>query len=286
MVVHRAVAALLVGIACVVSAGAGQKDAPVADVLAAATGYLEKYAPKVSGVMLQEEYAVNDFSGGSLRSSQRLSSDLVLLNLGGRVLAVRDAYAIDKNKLREHQPRIITLLAQPTPAAWEQVQSFPAESFRALHLPDDLIARSDDPTFALLYIKSDNQSRVTYKIDGKKKIDGVETVGLRFQETARPDASYIVLTSGKAKAVGRLWVDPATGRVHRTELTLESATENANAEVSYARDPSLDLWLPSQMRARFEVRELTGYNSYMTRSYQTVADYSSPKLTPIVLSGQ
>lgn len=284
MTIRRAVAIILAGAAplAALAAAPAQKDPPVADLLRAGGEYLATYALKISGVTLEEEYTLLDVSGGRMSTAQRLNSDVVLLNLSGRVLALRDAYAIDSNPLKQRQPRITALLVKPTAAAWEQAEAYAGESFR--YLQDDLIAKSNDPTLALQFVAPANQARVTYKIDGRKRMDGVEVLGLRFQEPKTQDASYIIATPGKAAASGRLWVDPATGRILRTELSLQSETESARIDVLYGRDPALDLWFPKQMVDLYDIREPTGSNSYRTRSFQGRADYSKPRLTPIELT--
>ena len=227
---------------------------------------------------------MTDVSSGHMLTPVRLSSDVVLLNLAGRVIALRDPFAIDSQPVRAREPRITTLLAKPTLAAWEQAQAFVRESM--LHFPLDLIVKLNEPTLALHAISSANQSRLAYKVDGRKKLDAVDTVGLRFDERKNEQASYIFPTQGNALASGRLWVDPATGRVHRTELSLQSSTETARISVSYTRDPSLDLWLPTEMYDDYSLAEPTGgmNNTNARRSFQNRAAYSNARLTPIELT--
>jgi hypothetical protein len=133
---------------------------------------------------------------------------------------------------------------------------------------------------------------VTYKIDGRKRFDGVETVGLRFQEPKTREANSIIPTRGKALGSGRLWVDPASGCIHRTELALKSSSEFARVAVDYAHDQALDLWLPRSMLDAYEITEQTGPGTSRTgasanvahRSLDCRASYSNPRLTPIDLT--
>lgn len=286
----HAVGAALVGLAALCPPVAAQKGPAVADVLRAGTEYLAAYARAVSGVTLEEEYTMLDVSSGRVAGTQRLASDVVLLDLAGKVIALRDAFAIDNNALRERTPRITTLLAAPTLAKWERAQAYAAESYR--HMQADLIARVNEPTQALLFLAGENQSRVRYRIDGRRRMDGVEVVGLRFDEPeTRNDPSYVIKTSGNAVASGRLWIDASTGAVHQTELSLRSQTESAHVAVTYAHDSTLDLWLPSTMVDRYEMTIPTGAVSNMgggannvRRSFDCRARYSNPRLTPIVLA--
>jgi hypothetical protein len=259
------------------------------DLLKVAIAYLDKYATRVSGVSLEEQYTITDVSGGRMSTPQHLTSDVVLLNLAGKVIALRDAYAIDNNPLRERQPRIMSLLTQPTTEKWDQAQTYAAETFR--RMKSELIATLNEPTLALQFLTPENRSKVTFKVDGKKKFDGVETQGLSFREPKNLTESYIMKTRGKALASGRLWTDPITGRIHQTELWLQSGSETVRITVTYARDAALAVWLPSLMVDDYQTSERTGEFSNMgaggynaSRVFECRGTYSNPRYTPIDLS--
>lgn len=290
----RAVVVLLAVAVLHVPASA-QKEPSTADVLRAVTEYLASYAPRVSGVTLEEEYTLRDVSRGRLMLTRRITSDLVLLNLSGLVVGLRDPFAVDDNALRERTPRITSLLSKPSEAAWARAQAYAGESLRFFQ--EDLVIRLNDPTFALRFVAPGNQARVTYKIDGRKKIGAVETVVLRFQETRTKPPNYILDTPGKAVAAGRVWVDPASGRIHRTELSMNSDSESGHIIVEYAREAALDLWLPSSMLDTYEVTERAGTamtdmagagisgSGISHRSFDCQASYGNARLTPIQMTG-
>jgi hypothetical protein len=290
MVRFRTAVLLLAGVVALPSLVAAQKAPDVADVLRAAADYVATYAARVSGLSLEEDYTLLDVSGDRVTNTRRIASDVVLLNLDGRVIALRDAFSVDSNPLRERTPRIVSLLAKPSQAAWDQAQAHTAEAAR--YFEDELVLRANAPTLALQFIVAANQAKVTYKIDGRKRLDGVETVGLRFQETKTREADYIITTRGKALGSGRLWVDPASGCIHRTELALQSSSEFARVAVDYAHDQALDLWLPKSMVDAYEITETTGPGmstagasaNVARRSLDCRASYSNPRLTPIDLT--
>ena len=280
--------AVLIAVLLFVRPGIAQKDPPAGDILKLASDYLASWAARVSGVSLEEEYTLLDVSGSRLVSTRRITSDLVLLNLNGRITGLRDPFAVDSNAIRERTPRITSLLAKPSEAAWAQAQAYAGESLR--YFQEDLIVRLNGPTQALQFVATEYQPRVTWKIEGRKKIGGIETVGLRFQETKVRPPKYILQTRGDAVASGKLWVDPATGRIHRTELWMESDSESAHIVVDYARDAALDLWLPSSMVEKYEVTERVGTDlstqregtpGLAKRAYDCRASYSHARLTPI-----
>jgi outer membrane lipoprotein-sorting protein len=290
MTVRRAVPILVLATALLFTLSLANAQAPTVEaLLEAASDYVAAYASKVSGVSLEEQYTITEVSGGRMSTPQRLSSDVVLLNLDGKVISLRDAYAIDNSPMRERQPRIISLLTKPTTETWEQAQAYASESFR--HMKHELIARLNEPTLALQFLSADYKNRVTFKLDGKKKLDGIETFGLRFQEPKNKEQSYIMETRGKALSSGRLWTDPATGRVHQTELWLQSGSETVRVTVTYAREATLGLWLPSTMFDEYQTSERTGEFSNMgaggynaRQDFQCRATYSNARYTPIELS--
>lgn len=180
------------------------------------------------------------------------------------------------------------VLAQPSEAAWARAQAYAAESARFFE--DDLILRLNQPTHALGFVAPENQARVTYKVDGRRKIGGIETVVLKFQEMKVKPPVYILDTPGKAIASGKLWIDPATGRIHRTELSRQSDSESAHIIVDYAPSAALDLWLPSSMVDTYEVTERVGPGisspggsapGLARRSFDCRATYPNARLTPI-----
>ena len=73
-----------------------------------------------------------------------------------------------------------------------------------------------------------------------------------FKEKARP--TLIRTVDGlDVPSEGSIWVAPSDGTVVRTRLEVTGFAGRASTstvEVTYARDPRLDLWLPSTMKER------------------------------------
>jgi hypothetical protein len=297
----RTVLVLVAGVALLVHPISAQKKVEAADVLRVTADYVASYAKRISGVSMEENYLLLNVSGSTLADTSRIASDVVFVDLNGEILALRDAFSLDTNRLRERTPRIITLLSKPSQATFDEAQTYAAESFR--YFQDEIIMRLNAPTLALCFVAEGNQPKITYKIDGSKRLDGVEVVGLRFEENKRfeedkkTEGDYIVQTPGKARATGRLWVEPASGCVHRTELSMQSKSESARIEVDYARDAALDLWLPSVMNEKYQVTEVTGGNIHTpgtldrglnvaqgSRAFDSHVRYTNASLTPIDLT--
>ena len=181
-------------VAVVFVAGALQAAVPLsteqapslADLLKLAGDYHSDYANRVSGVTLEEQYQLVDVTGGKMQAITRIASDVVFVNLNGGVTALRDSFSIDTKPLRERTPRITALLAKPgaTVKDWETVIRFPAEGSPYFGL--DITLKVNEPTTALRFIAGGAQPGLKYKIEGKKKINGVETIGIGFRGTRRP----------------------------------------------------------------------------------------------------
>ncbi len=265
------------------------------DLLRLAADYHADYATRVSGASLDEEYQLIDVTGGKMQAVTRISSDLVFVNLNGGVTALRDAYAVDTKPLRPRAARITTLLAAPaTPSFkdWETVIRFPAES--SVYFALDIILKVNEPTTALRFIAASTQASLKYKLQGQKKINGIQTVGLNFDEPAAQDKKYLLGTRSNGRASGRLWIDPATGAVHQTDLWVDSKGESANVTVKYAAHPALGLLLPSETNEQYDEREAASGPRDDSRgvpsgragsriSFQAQAKYSKPAHAPIDL---
>ncbi len=226
------------------------------EVLGRAGEYHSTYAQRLSGVTLNEEAQVLDVTGGKARGVIRISSDVVFVNLQGQVTALRDPYAVDTQALRPRTPRIAALIAAPaTPTSkdWDLAASYPAQG--SIHFILDLQVKVNEPTTALQFISPTYQPSMKYRLDGRKKINDVETVGVRFEEPTGQDQFHVLGTRSNARATGRFWIDPLTGAIHQTELWVDSKLENAVVSVKYARHAALGLLLPTDMTETYEERE-------------------------------
>jgi hypothetical protein len=259
------------------------------DLLSLVAAYHESYASRVSGVTLEENYGLIQVVLERMQTPVRFNSDVVLLNVNGRILGLRDPYAVDNVPLRERTPRITNLLREPTVAAWNQAQKYPAEQhFRFI---SDLVLACNDPTLALQFIAPEMQARSTFKLEKQETLNGVAVARIGFSEVGNRDTRYTLRTRGNASAAGRLWIDVSTGAVLKSELRVTSSTESVVVNVSYAKDAALDLWLPQKMDERYQWKELDDVRSnrdvggYGARLFfQSNAYYTNVRYTPVDLN--
>ena len=57
----------------------------------------------------------------------------------------------------------------------------------------------------------------------------------------------MILNRDNAAATGRFWIEPASGRVVQTEISLEAPRYRAKVAVTYADQPKIALWVPIRM---------------------------------------
>jgi hypothetical protein len=272
-------------LAVVPAASRAQKAPALPDLLRIGAHYVSAYAPQAAGTILEEQYVLIEIANDRMVPPRRVSSDVVLVNINGQVTALRDAFATDTRPLRERTLRINAALERLTQATWTQAQEYARQSFYLFYA--DIVVRASEPTLAFQFLDAATQPKLTYRLDGRKSMNGVQVTGVRFDEPRERLKTYHLGTRGNASASGRFWIDPATGAIHQTELWLESPTEVARVTVAYIQDPKRSLLVPKEMTATFEQREIgatptTSANAFNARQrFECTAKYSNVRFLPI-----
>jgi len=94
---------------------------------------------------------------------------------------------------------------------------------------------------------------------------------VRFQEIG--DAR-MVSTPDNTPATGRVWIEPVSGRVVQTELTLESRHYAAKIAVTYKEQPQIALWVPVRMTEDYS-ESGTAYNMARPAIINARAEYQN-----------
>ena len=281
--------ALAVSVFAVARPDARLQDPPLADLLGKSAEYVAAYRTKVSGAALDEMFLLTELGASQMRVPRRVASDVVLINISERLMSIRDPYAIDTRPTREPGLRIVNTLKEPTAVAWQRVQTFAQEG--AYLLLANAVLWYSEPTLALRFIEAAHQPRMEYKLEGRKKLNNIQTTGIGFKEIRGEGKAYLLGTPSNPYASGRFWVDPATGAIHMTELWIQSDVDTARVQVSYAPDPGLGFLLPRDAAHSFQSRERgTGMTSMgaggtdRRLAFEANAKYTNPRYTPIDLS--
>src|SRR5262245_14586380 len=253
---------LLVVLATVGLAVAGlqaQKGPALPDVLKIAGDYLVQYSEKISGIAAEEEFLQYETTSGKMDTPKRVSSDFVLYGSGdGTVTAFRDVFAVDTVAVRQRDDRLPALFKHPTAESGQQARQLSEDSVRAYLNPNLHVL--DQPTVALDFLRKENQERSTFKIESLKNMNGAQVAVLKFNERSTP---RLIPSNENSAAVGRFWVDVATGAVRQTELGVTGKSTSIRVTVKYEQQPTLELWLPVEMYQQFElsVQSVNGMNN-------------------------
>jgi hypothetical protein len=241
---------LTIGIAIFVGLGAVRQQEPaLGGTLAAASAYLNDLPRHVDGVVIAEDY-VQEGQAQSV-SLRRLQSDIVLLadsSVGW--IEFRDTTAVDGKPVADRETRVADLFAHPSASAMEQARRIVREGARFNLVPfgETLDRTLNLPMAALAFLRPENQSRSTFKLDGSASVGGVRTNVVPFKEQTSP---RLIGTPDGAAASGTFWIDPASGGVRRSELKLTTrrgpTAVDATIRVEYQDVPVLHLLLPKAM---------------------------------------
>jgi len=158
-------------------------------------------------------------------------------------------FAVGTAPVRKRDDRLLTLFTVSPASALPQARQLTDESVRYYVSPN--LRALDQPTVALEFLRKENQERSTFKLDGVKTMGGARVAILRFTERNTP---RLVPSPENGPAVGRFWIDVASGTVRQTELGIVGKSSNIRASVDYAADATLGIWLPVAMYQQVEIR--------------------------------
>ena len=231
-----------------------QERGSVDALLASVARYLSEYKQHVTAVVLEERYQQRlEVERGGPPEIRELRSDLlVIADAEFEWVGFRDVFEVDGRRVRNRDERLAKLFLGERTSAMAQARRIVAESYRYnLNSDTFVVERSVNmPTTTLRFLVRENQSRSTFKHRGNTTLDGTPAVLLEFGEREKP---RIIKTDDDASSRGRVWIDPVTGAVMRTELWFDTTnpaqriTLSVRVRHSFAFDPRLKMWLPAEM---------------------------------------
>ena len=167
---------------------------------------------------------------------------MLLFNSGGAGwMAFRDVQTVDNKQLPSQLGRLAALAADPTHEALAEAMRATAAS--AAYTIGSIPRAPAIPTTALTYLRTARQQFGVFELDGMKTVGDVRVAVLKFSE--RPHAR--MTDADDFTTTGRFWIDPETGRVVQTELTVTSLAGESKIQAQYANRPGIDVWVPVSM---------------------------------------
>jgi hypothetical protein len=297
-------AAFGVTLALGAAAPAAAQQTTLATVLERAGVYVADFHRQLSSIVAEERY-VQDWKrlldrrrGNNSLDHRELLSDLLLVKPDGfrAWMEFRDVFEVDGSPVRERDQRLVKMFLEPSSSTSEQIRKILAESAR--FNIGDIQRNVNTPIFPLLFLERANHYRFKFKQTSDRKptttgagtatTDGAFRVSTEVWVIAyeEKESHTMIRTDGEKDlpSKGRFWVDPATGRVLMSELTVDNHNIRATIDVSYQSEPLLGLLVPIEMRERYESKRrgsvVEGRATYgRFRQFQVKVD---EKLAPIV----
>ncbi len=255
------------------------QQATLEDVLAKTAQYVAALSDPSRALVCDEEYEHTYFrrmlnSGGRSErlpeGGHRWVAEKVVLatpddeKSGLPWTEFRDIVTLDRKPVRDGASRLPKLLIEPRIPEVTEALKITRESahsqtgrlYRAVLLP----------RLTFVFLHAVNQPRFVFKKGGERRIKGVKTQEVKFQERATP--TIFTTSSGKdAPSSGSFWIDPATGHVLSSVLkSADSPAVYTEITISCALDPKTDLWLPASLMERmFDIdteKELDGTGTF------------------------
>jgi len=255
-------ATLVVACFLATPADAAQESLTVDEVVARASAYVEVYVKELTTVVMEEDYRQSHFRRGRVNPTRtRLRSEFLLVRLGEDAAwtGFRDVFEANGQRVRDRQDRLASLFLDDTTTAVARARRIVEESSR--YNLGTTSRTFNIPTYALSYLLPSNTARFRFEQDGVGCGDGHPSAWhIRYEEVATP-----TLTRGYQNidlpSNGRFCIDPDAGTVFETEIELhhpsvgrEVPATEAVAEVMFALNPNVGLWVPTEMRERYSER--------------------------------
>jgi hypothetical protein len=286
------------------AAPAAAPQTPLATVLERAAAYVADFHRQLSSIVAEERYAqdwervLDRHRGTNAMRHRELLSDLLLVKPDGFRwwMEFRDVFEVDGSSVREHDERLVKMFLEPSPSTNAQIARILAESAR--FNIGDIKRNVNTPIFPLLFLEAANHFRFKYKQTTDRKpaevhgdaapADGAFRVSTEIWVIAYEEKAprTMIRTDGEKDlpSKGRFWIDPASGRVLMSELSVENRSIRATIDVSYQSEPLLGLLVPIEMRERYESKRsgslVTGRATYgRFRQFQVKVD---EKLAPVI----
>jgi hypothetical protein len=245
---------------------------PLPLVLSKAANYVELYASRLSGLVMEESYVqdveqINRFGyrmntrGGV--SHRQLKSDLLLVRPEGSDawMQFRDVFEVDGKTLRDRNDRLEKLFLQPSKSTAAQADKIVRESARynigdierTINLPllaMTILDRRMQPSFQFR-ITEPNEELKLPKSAAFAARPGALLIG--FNETQVK--TMIATPQGKnLRSHGRFWFAMPDAEVLMTELGVDDYSLSATIHVAYERKPGLAVAVPVEMHELYENR--------------------------------
>ena len=223
---------------------------PAAGLLERVQAFAGRYQRDAPSLVVEEHYLQNVTYTRGTPQHREMTSELVMVRLPGTAgwVTLRDVLVVDNRRLRDREERLLKLLQSPQADAFARASELARESAR-FNL--GRITRTINvPDVAIGYLLPQHAGRMRFEPPRTSTIDGIAVEVFRFSELRGPS---IVRDPRGADllANGRVWAEPASGEIVRTELILRHGNSNGTNVVDFRLDPRLSIRVPVKMTERY-----------------------------------
>lgn len=261
-----AAALALVLVACVRAADA-QPQPSLTVVMERAAKYVEQFERQLSGIVAEETYEQVVKRTAVVLERRQLKSDLLLMQPtpGFNWVQFRDVFEVDGRPVRDREDRLASLFLQPSPSTFDRVSRIRRESAR--YNIGNIERTMNIPVLPLGVLDRDTQSRFSFSIQargngGDRSVHrdlpdsphfrvSTEVWVVAFREVHGP--TMVRTPEGRdVFSRGRLWIEPASGRVLMAEVTAGGSQVKGQITVSFQSEPLLGFLVPVEMRESYQ----------------------------------
>jgi hypothetical protein len=275
--------------AVVLTVGIGSVEAqipPLEAILDRLSAYLRDYETKVFELAAEEQYDQwikrRPGYGGATVHRRKLRSTYFLVRLpnGQAWYGFRDVASVDGRPVPARGSSMTQLLSQRTVDAYAEAQAMTREN--AKYNIGDVFRTINIPLQTLELLLPEHRQRFEFHAGGRERVRGREAAVVGFTERSLP--SFISDGfGGDLPAHGRVWVEPVTGAVLRTELGVSGPAavylKEMQVRVDYQRDNRLQMFVPSEMEEIYglDIEVVHGRASYRNyRRFETAGRLVTP----------
>ena len=268
----RRTAIALVVVAFVVQpALRAQSDAPLDQLLDRMGQYLLAYEAQLSSVVAEETFEQRIFGRIAAGKPRRLQSEIAFMRLPGNAewLGFRDVRQVDGTPVNRPGLSISEVLTSNGDDIKKALAIANASARYNLGLPRTI----NLPTAPLDIIHPRYRDVHKFELLESESVAGIRTAVVGFHETTRPtlvrEPSGVDLVSS-----GRVWIEPATGKVWRVEWVYQEEKKRSNGwpapklRVEFQPDKELGFMVPVEMREVFAVNAARGEGRAVYRNFR------------------
>lgn len=241
----------------------------LADLLDRASRYVTEYESRFFLLAMDEEYVQwlerptnpgsnltrNNPGGGIVsphhdhRRAARADYILVQAGPGRGWIPFRDVLTMNGSEIQFAEDRLVRLLRGGDAGAFERATEIHHAGRK--HDLGNVSRTINIPMLGMMLLHAQVRERLAFKHEGDEQIGGRYVERLSYRETVRP--TLIKTTRGRDLAVtGRVWIEPTTGAIVKTELVAADPLVRAVVTVTFRRDGELALWVPERMEEYYK----------------------------------